>query len=91
MNIELCGRIGLTTRDACSFLLASASAAAAAAFFFASSSALAFAAAADSSRAGNLSNDAIHDKKVFSFSIESIYPTWKINWTHIIIKTRNIV
>ena len=67
MNIELCGRIGLTTRDACSFLLASASAAAAAAFFFASSSALAFAAAADSSRPGNLSNDAIRKKQFLFF------------------------
>ncbi len=47
INIELCGRIGLTTRAACSFLFASASAAAAAAFFLASSSARALAAAAD--------------------------------------------
>ncbi len=62
MNIELYGRIGLTTRDACSFFFASASAAAAAAFFFASSSARAFAAAADSSRPGNLSKDAIRKK-----------------------------
>lgn len=59
MNMELCGRMGLTTRVVCSFLFASASAAAAAAFFFASSSARAFAAAAAPSKPGNLSNDAI--------------------------------
>lgn len=58
INIELCGSIGLTGRDACSLFFAAASASAAAAFFFASCSARALAAAADSSRPGNLSNDA---------------------------------
>lgn len=63
INIELYGRIGLTTRFACSFFFASASAAAASAFFLASSSARAFAAAADSSSPGNLSKAAV--RKVF--------------------------